>query len=236
MIKTLIVEDNLEYVKNTLNNTLNNTLSKFKDIQIRYIATTVKEAINIIYNNKIDLIFLDLKLPDSSGLEILKKLKTFNYIEKISVIVISGDAILINKANYEYKVNNIINKVEKEEIMYQKIKQSIDEINYMDREKNIKELIKEITNMGYNWKYKGTNYLMEAIIYIYTSNNLDLMDNLEKNVYKYIAYKNNKNVNNIKTNIVKSTERLINSKQSIIDTTTPKQAINVILNKLLINF
>ena len=167
MIKTLIVEDNLEYVKNTLNNTLNNTLSKFKDIQIRYIATTVKEAINIIYNNKIDLIFLDLKLPDSSGLEILKKLKTFNYIEKISVIVISGDAILINKANYEYKVNNIINKVEKEEIMYQKIKQSIDEINYMDREKNIKELIKEITNMGYNWKYKGTNYLMEAIIYIY---------------------------------------------------------------------
>lgn len=62
------------------------------------------------------------------------------------------------------------------------------------------------------------------------------MDNLEKNVYKYIAYKNNKNVNNIKTNIVKSTERLINSKQSIIDTTTPKQAINVILNKLLINF
>lgn len=43
MIKTLIVEDNLEYVKNTLNN----TLSKFEDIQIRYIATTVKEAVNI---------------------------------------------------------------------------------------------------------------------------------------------------------------------------------------------
>ncbi len=233
MIKTLIVEDNLEYVKNTLNN----TLSKFEDIQIRYIATTVKEAVNIIYNNKIDLIFLDLKLPDSSGLEILKKLKAYNYIEKISVIVISGDAILINKANYEYKVNNIINKVEKEEIMYKKIKQSIDEINYIDREDIIKEIIiKEITNMGYNWKYKGTNYLMEAILFIYTSNNLDLVDNLEKNVYKYIAYKNNKNVNNIKTNIIKSTERLINQKQNTIDTVTPKQAINAILNKILINF
>ena len=233
MIKTLIVEDNLEYVKNTLNN----TLSKFEDIQIRYIATTVKEAVNIIYNNKIDLIFLDLKLPDSSGLEILKKLKAYNYIEKISVIVISGDAILINKANYEYKVNNIINKVEKEEIMYKKIKQSIDEINYIDREDIIKEIIvKEITNMGYNWKYKGTNYLMEAILFIYTSNNIDLVDNLEKNVYKYIAYKNNKNVNNIKTNIIKSTEKLINQKQNTIDTVTPKQAINAILNKILINF
>ena len=167
----------------------------------------------------------------------MKKLKAYNYIEKISVIVISGDAILINKANYEYKVNNIINKVEKEEIMYKKIKQSIDEINYIDREDIIKEIIiKEITNMGYNWKYKGTNYLMEAILFIYTSNNLDLVDNLEKNVYKYIAYKNNKNVNNIKTNIIKSTERLINQKQNTIDTVTPKQAINAILNKILINF
>ena len=191
MIKTLIVEDNLEFVKNTLNN----TLSKFKDIQIRYIATTVKEALNIIYNDKIDLIFLDLKLADSNGLEILKKLKSFNYIEEISVIVISGDATLINKANYEYKVNNIINKIEKEEIMYNKIKKSIDDINYIDKEEIIKEtIIKEITNMGYNWK------------------------------------------NNIKTNIIKSTERLIDSKQNSIDTVTPKQAINAILNKLLINF
>ncbi len=89
--------------------------------------------------------------------------------------------------------------------------------------------------MGYNWKYKGTNYLMEAILFIYTSNNLDLVDNLEKNVYKYIAYKNNKNVGNIKTNIIKSTERLINLKQNTIDTVTPKQVINIILNKLLID-
>ena len=90
--------------------------------------------------------------------------------------------------------------------------------------------------MGYNWKYKGTNYLMEAILFIYTSNNIDLVDNLEKNVYKYIAYKNNKNVNNIKTNIIKSTEKLINQKQNTIDTVTPKQAINAKLNKILINY
>ncbi len=80
----------------------------------------------------------DLKLSDSSGLEILKELKAFNYIEKITVIVISGDATLINKADYEYKVNNIINKIEKEETIYNKIKKSIDEINYMDKEKIIK--------------------------------------------------------------------------------------------------
>ena len=48
--------------------------------------------------------------------------------------------------------------------------------------------------------------------------------------------RNINNVNNIKTNIIKSTERLIDSKQNSIDTVTPKQAINAILNKLLINF
>ena len=97
MIETLIVDDNLEYVKNTLNN----ILSRFKDIQIRYIATTVREAINIIDNNRIDLILLDLNLPDLNGLEIIKKIKSFNSIEKIRIIIISGDDILINKANYE---------------------------------------------------------------------------------------------------------------------------------------
>lgn len=230
MIETLIVDDNLEYVKNTLNN----ILSRFKDIQIRYIATTVREAINIIDNNRIDLILLDLNLPDLNGLEIIKKIKSFNSIEKIRIIIISGDDILINKANYEYKINNIINKLEKEETIYKKIKQIVDEINSVKIEKNIKEIIvREITNMGYNWKYKGTNYLLEVIWYIYTSNNLDLLDNLENNVYKYIAYKNKKNVNNIKTNIVKSTEKLIKQKENAM---TPKEVINIILNKLIVRF
>ncbi len=230
MIETLIVDDNLEYVKNTLNN----ILSRFKDIQIRYIATTVREAINIIDNNRIGLILLDLNLPDLNGLEIIKRIKSFNSIEKIRIIIISGDDILINKANYEYKINNIINKLEKEETIYKKIKQIVDEINSVKIEKNIKEIIvREITNMGYNWKYKGTNYLLEVIWYIYTSNNLDLLDNLENNVYKYIAYKNKKNVNNIKTNIVKSTEKLIKQKENAM---TPKEAINIILNKLIVRF
>ena len=56
MIKALIVDDNLQYIKNILNTTIN----KFSEIHIEYIATTAKEAINVISNNQIDLIFLDL--------------------------------------------------------------------------------------------------------------------------------------------------------------------------------
>jgi len=62
-----------------------------------------------------------------------------------------------------------------------------------------------LEKLGYNWKYKGTNYLLEAIIYIYKNNNLDLLDNLEKNVYKYISCRYNKSINNVKTNIIKAT-------------------------------
>lgn len=47
MIKTLIIDDNLQYSKNILNN----ILSRFKDIQVLYIASTYQEGIDIILKN-----------------------------------------------------------------------------------------------------------------------------------------------------------------------------------------
>jgi len=85
MIKTIIVDDNLVYVKNILNNAIN----EFEDVHITHIATTVIEAFNIIKNNNIDLVFLDLKLPDDNGIEVIKKVKTINYINKPEFIIIS---------------------------------------------------------------------------------------------------------------------------------------------------
>lgn len=45
------------------------------------------------------------------------------------------------------------------------------------------------------------------------SNNLDLLDNLESNVYKYVSFKYNKSLNNIKTNIIKATMKINRNKQ-----------------------
>lgn len=45
------------------------------------------------------------------------------------------------------------------------------------------------------------------------SNNLDLLDNLESNVYKYVSSKYNKSLNNIKTNIIKATMKINRNKQ-----------------------
>ena len=153
MIKALIVDDNLLYVKNVFNTIIN----RIDNVHINYIATNVKEALQIINNNQIDLIFLDLKLPDGSGLDIITEVKCSNYTKKPNIIILS-----------EYK-----------------------------------ELI---------------------------TNNLG--DNIEKNVYTYISYKHNKSINNIKTNIIKSTNSIRNNDYTTINL-TPKFVISNILTEII---
>lgn len=228
-INTLIVDDNLQYVKNFINTTLNN----FENIKITHIATTAIETIEILKNNKIDLIFLDLKLPDFSGVEILEKIKFLNIAKFPYIIVVSGDKFLINKVYKNYHILEVIDKLEDTNVKNNKIKTIIHEIKFNNNEQLIKEkIIYDLTNMGFNWKYKGTQYLLEIILYIYRSNNLDLLDNLEQNVYKHISYIKNKSINNIKTNIIKATN-LINLEKSTIENPTPKLIISNIITKLL---
>ena len=50
----------------------------------------------------------------------------------------------------------------------------------------------KLSNLGYNFKHKGTPYIFNAIIYI-------------RQMIRHIANKYNKSINNIKTNIIKST-------------------------------
>lgn len=227
MIKTLIVDDNLQCSKIILNS----VISKFKNIQVLYMASTYQESIDIISNNQIDLIFLDLKLPDYSGLKIIEDLKCLNIIQNPLIIIVSGDNELIGHVIRNKDVCEIINKVESQEMMYKKIERVINNINY---EKNYREIEKfisaEMLNFGYKVKYKGTQYIKESITYIYESNNLSLVDNLEQNVYQYISYKYKKSINNIKTNIIKATNEREKEKMRLYKL-TPKQTIITILNK-----
>ncbi len=115
------------------------------------------------------------------------------------------------------------------------------------KEVNIKEnltinerITKELLSLGYNFKLKGTQYLLESIEYISNNKNIDLLENLEKNVYQYIAEKKGKKIINIKTSIIKATnyvynyqdEEMLNKYFSIKIKITPKLVISTILNKL----
>lgn len=71
----------------------------------------------------------------------------------------------------------------------------ITKTNNHDIDKKVKL---ELSNLGYNFKLKGTQYLFETIMYIYKKQDIELLENLEENVYKNIAIKNNKTLINIK--------------------------------------
>lgn len=64
---------------------------------------------------------------------------------------------------------------------------------------------------------------------------MDLLDNIERNVYKYISYKHNKSINNIKTNIIKSTNS-IKKHDNTVTNLTPKFVISNILVEIINNY
>ena len=63
----------------------------------------------------------------------------------------------------------------------------------------------ELLNIGFNPLHIGTTYLVEAIYIVYNTNKLIYKINLEKEVYKELSRKYNKNIKTIKSNIIKAT-------------------------------
>ena len=225
MIRTLIIENDLNYSKNILNYVIN----KFENLQLIYIATTYQESIEIISNSHIDLILLSLDL--SNSYKIIEEIKYLNIIKKPRIVALSQNIELINKISNNNQICETIYKLESFETIYRKIEKVIYDMDY-DNSIKIKNFISsELLNMGDSIKYKGTQYILESIIYIYENNNLDLLDNLEQNVYKHISSKHNKSINNIKTNIIKATNEREKEKLSLYRL-TPKLSIMTILNKI----
>lgn len=90
------------------------------------------EAIDILTNslNKIGLIFSDINMPNCTGLELLKKIKTHAKFKNIPVIMVSTenekdiimDAIMHGASNYIIKPFN-------DELVKQKLFETLNKIN-----------------------------------------------------------------------------------------------------------
>lgn len=148
-----------------------------------------------------------------------KNFKVIQNIKDIPIFYIIED----NKDNYE--IDQSLSKINKNVIVKKDIK---------------KKIMNQLLLLGYNFKLKGTQFLFESILYIYEKKEMSLVENLERNVYKYIAVRNNKTVINIKTNIIKSTnyvytyqdKKILYEYFSSDIKITPKLVISTILNKL----
>ena len=111
-----------------------------------------------------------------------------------------------------------------------------------DFERSRRKIAKELEYIGYEFKYKGTHYLLDTIYELYWQNTNTMTDNLQTGIYPIIAKKYDKTVYNIKSSIGKATDcmyydcdmdKLVKYFHLSYDTKpTPKQVVFTVINKL----
>lgn len=239
MINVLVVEDNLYYSKNLINL----LLSTNKNVKLYKIITDGKEAINTIKteNNNIDIVLLDLSLPNLDGLDILKYIEENNLIKyKESIIIISGKAELIAKVQNNTYLFSYIDKCSGFEIISQRFNELL-KIKEQESCSLTSRIHEELQYLNYNFSYIGTIYLEEAIKLLLNYHDIE-STKLEKTIYKKISKKYKKSVLSIKTNIINSTNLMYYDCESekiykyfgmsISEKPTPKRVILTVANKL----
>lgn len=95
--KILICEDSLTAaycIKNMLS-----TLGYNADV-----ATSAKETLEMLKQNKYDLLTLDILLPDISGLELAKEIQKIETTKDLPIIVISTTNKEENQLNFEHNI------------------------------------------------------------------------------------------------------------------------------------
>lgn len=93
MIRTVIVEDDLMVAS------INSQFArKNPDIQITATFHNGKEALEFLRNNPVDLLLLDLYMPDCTGLELLSSLRQDGNTVDVIMITAANDAAHIQEA------------------------------------------------------------------------------------------------------------------------------------------
>ena len=243
MVNILIADDNIYYAK-TLMNIINNDINE--DIKVTNIAVDGKETLDILQNNKIDIALLDLKMPIYDGLYILNKLKEKQINKyKQSIIVISGESEMIYKMRDQSCVYCVLDKLCSISDITSKIQELVRYKKEAKEELNIKnKIIRQLQYLNYNLSHKGTQYLIEAILIIYNSNEHDIF-NLQEDIYPIIAKRYAKSIYNIKCDINKANDYMyrvckqerIRKYFKFFDNSKPtvKNVIYTILNKIIEN-
>ncbi len=107
--KNILIADDSSIILNFLDKSIKNEYNVLK-------ANNGADAIEKIKNNNIYAILLDLNMPSLNGFEVLNYLKENDLIDRIPVVVITGDDTeeTIKKA-FSYPILDVLNKPFKEE-------------------------------------------------------------------------------------------------------------------------
>lgn len=101
--KNILIADD----SNIILNYLEKNIEDYKILR----ANDGSDAITILQNNDVYAILLDLNMPGLNGFEVLKYLKENNLIDKIPVVIITGDDTEDTiKEAFKYPILDVLNK------------------------------------------------------------------------------------------------------------------------------
>ena len=224
VVKILIISKNINYLKEIIN-----ALSVLNCYTIN-IALDTTDFLKMTHEKHFDFLICNIS-------EDFEKLDNYmNCVSNKTNIILVRDTVSQKKYRITTFNHKIVNFSELESVVTLIKNCKNDSMN------NIiyNEVLKELLYIGFDFKYKGTSYLLQSIVYVLSNRDLQLLNNLEKDLYPVIAKLNNTNINNVKTNITKATNwcyqynRNENYTKYFLPNIkhTPKTNISIVSNKL----
>lgn len=129
-------------------------------------AADGQEAINKLdaYHNKIVMLFLDLIMPEKSGLEVMEHMQEKGYMTTIPVIMITGEATAESDAKaYEYGASDIIYKPFASKVVMRRTLNIMELFeNRINMEKKLKKRTKKLMAMQQQLA-KSNEFLVNAL-------------------------------------------------------------------------
>lgn len=187
MIKILILCRQNETSKSLVNY----VISQIHVLRLVGIANNHSEALKLLEITKPNLII-------SSDSNILLLLKRHFKHYTPGVILLSKN---MEELPYFYKNLLMMPYNLSFELMVKRVRDFITDYFSVSKKEQLRKILKEI---GFNLKLSGTMYLIESILYTNTFKGAGSFENLEKDVYSYVAQKNNTTIPRVKWSIERS--------------------------------
>ena len=186
MYKIIIYHNDLESIRNVCNN----LFFKYRNLKIMGVAITEIEFFDMCNKIKPHIILTSQNLLSNPNIN--------KFLSKIENKII----LCKNKEKFRNSKHTLYISQQADYCSVQKdfdtFLLNVDEIHIH------KKIHKLLERFGFDFKLTGTNYLFDAIIYSVIHKDEYLFENLEKNIYPYVAKKFNVSIGNVKWSIVRS--------------------------------
>ena len=187
MYKVIVIDNNVEFISKIITLLYPVSTAKLKAIYTKFSTETLKGILNE------DDIFI---------------MSEINYLKYFSLFNIKNRIIIFTNDNVRVKSNNNILYLSNNISVDSASKNIFTFLNLLPLETYEEKVRKILVNLKFDFKYIGTIYLLESILYCLDHSDLYLCENLTKNVFSILAQKYNSTPDNIKWSISRSITHL----------------------------